>query len=488
MRVTERYRPSVALLTDLYQLTMAYAYWKAGIAEHGACFHLFFRKNPFGGGYTLMAGLPDALDFIEHLHFDDEDLTYLSGLESPEGGTLFEPAFLDHLGGLRLRVDVDAVPEGTVMFPNEPVMRVTGPLLCCQLLETPLLDLVNFPSLIATKASRVCHAAAGAPVLEFGLRRAQGPDGGVTAARAAYIGGCTSTSNVLAGRLFGIPVKGTHAHSFVMAFDQEEAAFRAWSTAMPGNCIFLVDTFDSIEGVRIAIRVARDLRQRGHEMIGVRLDSGDLAELSKKARDLLDEAGFEKAGIVGSGDLDEYVIRDLRERGARIALWGVGTHMTTAEGDPALNGVYKLAALRSPGGDWEPRIKLSDSPAKTTIPGRLAVRRYRRGEEIVGDAIYDIGDEASAYAPLVDLAESRGRRSFADADDEDVHVPVVRGGEVVCEVPSLGTTRERARAQLEALPDRIRRLENPDVYFVGLEQELFDRRAHMIAELRRGIA
>lgn len=488
MRVTERYRPSMALLTDLYQLTMAYGYWKSGIADREACFHLFFRKHPFGGGYTVTAGLPDALDLIAKARLEAEELEYLGGLESPSGDPLFEPAFLDDLARQPLRVDVDAVPEGTVMFPNEPVMRVSGPLMACQLLETPLLDLINFPSLIATKAARVCDAAGFEPVMEFGLRRAQGPDGALTAARAAYVGGCSSTSNVLAGRLFGIPVKGTHAHSFVMAFDEDEAAFRAWARAMPGNCIFLVDTYDSMDGLEAAIRVGVGLRERGHEMVGVRLDSGDLIELSKKARARLDEAGFEGAAIVASGDLDEHQIRSLRRAGARIGLWGVGTRLTTGHPDPALNGVYKLAAIREADGTWAPRIKLSDTPGKTTIPGRLAVRRYsyKKDGRFAGDAIYDIGYGLEPDGALIALGAHAEQRSLEEAElQEDLLVPAVRRGEVVYEPPPVDEARARARRQLEALPDGVRRLEEPELFFVGLEPRLFERRARMMEERRR---
>ncbi|MFW6067804.1 MAG: nicotinate phosphoribosyltransferase [Myxococcota bacterium] len=481
MRVTERYRPSLGLLTDLYQLTMAYGYWKSGLASYQACFHLFFRKHPFGGGYTVTAGLPDALDHVAHLAFDRADLTYLAGLTARDGSSLFEPDFLEHLASLRLEVDIDAVPEGTVMFPNEPVMRVTGPILHCQLLETPLLNLINFPSLIATKAARVCDAAGWQPVLEFGLRRAQGPDGGVTAARAAYVGGCDSTSNVLAGRLFGIPVKGTHAHSWVMAWGEDRAAFRAWSQAMPENCIFLVDTYDSIEGVKTAIEVARELRARGHEMVGIRLDSGDLAALSVEARRLLDDGGFPDAKILGSGDLDEEKIGELRRRGSTIQLWGVGTHMTTGYPDPALNGVYKLAAVRPPEGEWKPRIKVSDSPGKTTIPGLLAVRRYLRDGRMEADAIHDVRSPLEGSPALVS-PEQNGTRRTVDPGlaHEDLLIPVVRGGRVTYVDPGLTAAQARARRQVEALPDGARRLHDPDRYFVGLEEGLHQRRAQLM--------
>ena len=270
---TELYRPSLALLTDLYQLTMAYAYWKSGMEELQAAFHLSFRRNPFAGGFTIACGLEYAIDLLESLRFEAEDLAYLAEVRGSDGEKLFDAAFLDHLASMRLACDVDAVPEGTVVFPLEPLVRVTGPIVHAQLVETPLLNLINFQSLIATKAARVVSAARGDPVLEFGLRRAQGSDGGLAASRAAWVGGCAATSNVMAGRLFGIPVSGTHGHSWVMAFDDELSAFRAYAEALPNNCTFLVDTYDTREGVRHAIEVGRELRARGHEMLGVRLDS-----------------------------------------------------------------------------------------------------------------------------------------------------------------------------------------------------------------------
>jgi nicotinate phosphoribosyltransferase len=281
-----------ALLTDLYQLTMAYGYWKTGRAEHESVFHLFFRKPPFGGGYTIACGLEPVIEWLQNFRFAPDDLNYLATLSGNDGKPLFERAFLDYLGRLRLSLDIDAIPEGTVVFPHQPLIRVRGPILQGQLLETALLCLVNFNTLIATKAARICAAARGEPVLEFGLRRAQGMNGALDASRSAHVGGCASTSNVLAGKRYGIPVRGTHAHSWVMSFDDELEAFEAYAQAMPNNCVFLVDTYDTLDGVRHAIDVGRKLRARGHEMVGIRLDSGDLAWLSIEARKLLDDAGF----------------------------------------------------------------------------------------------------------------------------------------------------------------------------------------------------
>ena len=288
------YKSSLGLLTDLYQLTMAYGYWKTGRHDQESVFHLFFRKHPFGGGFTVAAGLATVVEYLAGLRFDPEDLAYLASLQGNDEQPLFETAFLDYLAQMRLACDVHGIPEGTVVFPHEPLLRVTGPLLQAQLLETALLYIVNFQTLVATKAARVNLAARGEPVLEFGLRRAQGIDGALAASRAAYLGGCYATSNVLAGRLFGIPVRGTHAHSWVMCFDDELEAFRAYARVMPNNCVFLVDTYNTLDGVRHAIEVGKEMRQQGREMIGIRLDSGDLAWLSIEVGECLTRLAFPK--------------------------------------------------------------------------------------------------------------------------------------------------------------------------------------------------
>ena len=309
---------SLALLTDLYELTMAYGYWRLGKSEQEATFHLFFREPPFAGGYAVSAGIGPALDYLGCFGFDTTDIDYLASLRGNDGQPLFASDFLAFLASLRLTCDVDAMPEGTVAFPQEPLLRVRGPILQCQILETALLNMINFQTLIATKAARICRATQGEPVLEFGLRRAQGIDGGLAASRAAYVGGCAATSNVLAGKLYGIPVRGTHAHSWVMSFDTEEEAFAGYAQAMPNNCVFLVDTYDTIQGVRHAVEVGKQLRSRGHEMIGIRLDSGDLAYLSIEARKMLDDAGFTDTTIVASNDLDERIIESLKTQGRRF--------------------------------------------------------------------------------------------------------------------------------------------------------------------------
>jgi nicotinate phosphoribosyltransferase len=487
--LAELYRPSLALLTDFYQLTMAYAWWRNGLQDREAVFHLYFRRHPFAGGFTVACGIHRALDLVEGLRFDDDDLGYLASLEGNDGKALFEPTFMDFLRAQRFEVDIDGVPEGTVVFPQEPLLRVTGPIVPVQLLETALLNIVNFETLIATKAARVCLAARGEPVLEFGLRRAQGIDGGIAASRAAYVGGCTATSNVLAGRIFGIPVRGTHAHAWVMAFGDERLAFERYAQAMPNNCVFLVDTYDTLEGVRNAIAVGRELRAAGHEMIGVRLDSGDLAALSIAARRLLDEAGFPKATIVASNDLDERIIESLKEQGAAIDSWGVGTHLVTGYDQPALGGVYKLSAVREPGGPWQHRVKVSEQPVKMSNPGVQQVRRFEDESGFVADMIYDVGIGAPESPTMVDpLDPTRRRTSPGGRTHHDLLVPLIRQGRRVGPEPDLDAVRAHARAQLARLPAGTRRFVYPHLYPVGLEAGLFDLRTRLIEQARGEVA
>ena len=480
------YRPSLALLTDLYELTMAFGYWKAGMEEREAVFHLFFRENPFRGGLAVACGLQTAVDYLEGLRFDEADLAYLAGLRGSDGEPLFEAAFLEFLGRIAPAWDVDAVPEGTVVFAQEPLVRVGGPLIQSQIVESALLNLVNFQTLIATKAARIVMAAGGEPVLEFGLRRAQGIDGALSASRAAYVGGCAGTSNALAGRLYGIPVKGTHAHSWVMCFEDELEAFRAYAQAMPGNCVFLVDTYDTLEGVRNAVEVGKWLRRGGHEMLGVRLDSGDLARLSIEAREILDEAGFADAAIVASNDLDEHMISTLKDQGATIGVWGVGTRLATGHGQSALGGVYKLTALGEKDGRWEDKVKLSEQAVKTSTPGVLQVRRYHREGRAIGDVIYDRQRSAGGDCVMVDPADATRRTTFsADSDWDDLLVPVFRGGSRVCEVASLEEARRRTQEQLAMFPAGVKRFADPHRYPVGLEVGLHERKAEIIMRQRR---
>lgn len=483
------YHHSLALLTDLYQLTMAYGYWKTGRLQDEAVFQLTFRKQPFNGGFSVACGLASAIEYCRRFHFSPDDLSYLATLKGADEQPLFEPAFLKYLGQLRLTIDLDALPEGTACFPHEPLLRVRGPLLECQLLETPLLTLVNFQTLIATKASRICQAARGEPVLEFGLRRAQGIDGGVTASRAAYLGGCAATSNVLAGRLFDIPVRGTHAHSWVMSFDDELSSFRAYAEAMPNNCVFLVDTYDTLEGVRRAVEVGRWLREQGHEMLGIRLDSGDLAYLSIEARKILDAGGFPQATIVASSDLDEHVIASLKEQGATIGVWGVGTRLATSYDQPALGGVYKLSALKPHGGAWRHKVKLSEQAIKVSTPGILQVRRFRGEGGFLADCIWDeLSDFASRdreETVMVDPQDLTRRKKFSpDAAFEDLLVPVLRGGESVYVAPTIHASRQHALDQLAGLHSGIKRFLNPHEYPVGLEQGLHDLKTRLILEAR----
>jgi nicotinate phosphoribosyltransferase len=481
----EVYRPSLALVTDLYQLTMAQAYRASGRGRTQAVFHLFFRKNPFEGGFAVACGLAPALEFLTLFRFTPRDLTYLEGLTGNDGQPLFEPSFLSELETLRFSCDVDAIPEGTVVFPYEPLVRVRGPILEAQLVETALLNLVNFETLIATKAARVCLAARGDPVVDFGLRRAQGFDGGLGASRAAHVGGCSATSNVLAGRLFDLPVRGTHAHSWVMAFDSELEAFEAYARAQPNNCILLVDTYDTLAGVRRAAEVGQHLRQRGHTMTGIRLDSGDLAYLSIEARRILDAAGLTDALIVASNDLDEHLIASLKEQGARIDVWGVGTRLLTGGDQAALGGVYKLAAVREPGQPWKHRVKVSEQVAKTTNPGVQQVRRFLGPSGFVADMIYDSEDGLADEPVIVDpLDPTRRKRIPSGTPAEDLLVPVMRAGRPVYTPPALADARARTREQLASLHPGIKRFVNPHQYPVGLSHELHELKTRLVLEAR----
>jgi len=472
---------SSALLTDLYELTMAYGYWKSGRSEHEAVFHLHFREQPFGGGYAIAAGLEQAVARLQEFHFAPDDLAFISGILGNDDQPLFAPAFLDYLGKLRLTVDLDAMPEGTVVFPYEPLVRVRGPILQGQLLETALLCFLNFNTLIATKAARICLAARGDPVLEFGLRRAQGADGALSASRAAYIGGCAATSNVLAGKRYGIPVRGTHAHSWVMSFDTELEAFEAYAAALPNNGVFLVDTYDTLDGVRHAITVARHLRERGHSIIGIRLDSGDLAWLSIEARKLLDDAGFQQARILATNDLDERTIASIKEQGGQIAVWGVGTKLVTGHDQPALGGVYKLAAIRKPGEAWRTCVKLSEQTVKMSIPGIQNVRRFACHGEAVGDVIWDEMHAMPDMWSMVDPTDAtRGKQLPAGAVSENLLQPVLRAGEMACCFPPLPEIQSRTRTQLAMFHNGVKRLDNPHRYPVGLEAGLHARRLQLI--------
>jgi len=477
---------SDSLLTDFYQLTMAYGFWKSGLSDKESVFHLFFRRAPFGGNHVVSCGLENIISHIGALRFEPEDLEYLGSVTGNDGKPIFEEGFLTYLSELEFRCSIDSVPEGTIVFPLEPMIRIQGPIVQCQLLETPLLNLMNFPSLIATKAARIRQAARGDSVLEFGLRRAQGVDGAVTASRSAYIGGCDATSNVLAGKRFGIPVKGTIAHSWVMAFADETEAFRAYSKVMPNNCVLLVDTYSTIDGVEKAIQVGKELDEKGYRLSGIRLDSGDLADLSGKARDLLDNSGFPDVRIVASSDLDETIIRSLKARQASIDIWGVGTKLITAFDQPALDGVYKLSAIRTPGRDWEYKIKVSDQSAKATIPGIQQVRRYYRDDLYDGDVIYDLKTDLSAGCTLIDPSDTTGEKTIGpDVRYQDLLVPIYRQGKLVYELPTIEEIRQKVQTEIGSFHPSVMRLTNPDTYLVGNEKSLNELKAKLT--LRAGV-
>lgn len=479
------YSQSLSLMTDLYQLTMSYAYWKAGLDKKESVFHLFYRTVPFKGGYTIAAGLENVIEYLKNFSFDQSDLDYLSTLKSADGEPLFEEGFFKYLGEMKFSCDVDAVPEGTVVFPYQPLVRVSGPLVQCQILETPLLNLINFPSLIATKSARICMAAKGDPVLEFGLRRAQGVDGALTASRSAYIGGCDSTSNVLAGKVFGIPVKGTHSHSWVMVFDDELESFETYAQHLPSNCVFLVDTYNTLEGVKKAVLVGKKLRERGYEMQGIRLDSGDLAYLSIQSRKILDEAGFPDTKIVASNELDETIISELKRQRACIAVWGVGTNLVTAKDQPALDGVYKISAIRDEGGVWKYKLKLSEQMRKVSNPGIHQVRRYRSGSENVGDAIYDIHTDMSNGCSIVDPFDpTRQKRLGSHLDYYDLLVPIFKAGKCVYQLPSLEQIRGNTREELKYFSEGIKRFMNPHQYPSGMEQSLYELKIELVRNIR----
>ena len=479
--IRDVYRPSLATLTDLYELTMAAGYVETGMADREAVFNLTFRARPFQGGYAVAAGLADAIEVLDTLRYTSEDLDHLASLRTADGGALFTPAFLDRLETFRFSCDVDAIPEGTVVFPHEPLVRIRGPLLQAQLAETMLLTIIGFQTLVATKAARIVDAAAGDPVLEFGLRRAQGVDGGLSVSRAAWIGGVAATSNVLAGRLYGIPVRGTHAHSWVQAFGDEQAAFDAYAEVHPANAVLLVDTYDTLTGVTRAIETGRRLRARGHDLAAIRLDSGDLAYLSIEARRMLDAAGFEGTRIIASNDLDEGTIGSLKGQGARIDTWGVGTRLATCYDQPALGAVYKLTAIRDADGSWRYPVKASDQLEKVSIPGILGVRRYIGADGLFrADGIYDESMGLDAGGTIICPWNLLKRRQV-DGEDavEELLQPVLRDGDRVTPAPSLEAIRERVRSQLDALHPTIRRLLNPHEYPVGLEERVHERRTDL---------
>ena len=485
MALYRLYRESLSLLTDLYQLTMAYGHWKTGSHTKEAVYHLSFRKNPFNGGYAVACGLSTMVDFVNNFRFDTSDTDYLATLKGHDDKPLFEDKFLNFLSNLRLNVDIHAVADGTIVFAHEPLVRVSGPIIQCQLLETPLLTMFNFQTLIATKAARIREAAGEKSILEFGLRRAQGVDGGLTASLAAHIGGCDATSNVLAGKLFGIPVSGTHAHSWVMSFEDELEAFKAYAAAMPNNCVFLVDTYDTIDGVVNAIEAAQWLKKTGHQFLGIRLDSGDLAYLSIEARKMLDDAGFKDAAIVASNDLDEHIINSLNAQNAKISVWGVGTKLVTAYDQPALGGVYKLAAVKDTGETWKYKVKISEQAIKISNPGIQQVRRFIDDGSYIGDMIFNVEDKLPSDCIIVDpLDMTRRKRITADCKFHDLLAPIFLSGRQVYDVPTVPVTRQFVREQLQNFHATYRRILNPHQYPVGLESGLHEMKTALILQER----
>lgn len=490
--LTQLYKSSLVLLTDFYQLTMAYGYWKAGIHERETVFYHSVRHAPFNGRYVICAGLGTLIDYLLNFQFTQDDIDYLSRLTDTQGNELFHADFLQYLHQITFSCDIDAVEEGTVVFSHEPLIRVKGPLLQCQLLESILLNIINFQSLIATSAARLLQATRGEPVLEFGLRRAQGFDGALMASRAAYIGGCCATSNVLAGKLLNIPVRGTHAHSWVLSFANELEAFRTYAQIFPDHCIFLVDTYNTLEGVKNAIKIAKELKPNGFKLAGIRLDSGDLAYLSQQARQLLDAAGYHDAVIVGSNDLNPLVIASLKEQGANINVWGVGTHLITAYEQPALEGVYKLSAIKSAAGIWENKLKLSEQTIKVSTPGILSVRRYYTDKVdglAMADVIYDerLGISEKNITIIDPIDPTKRRTISTAAPHRDLLTPIFRLGNLLYRRPSLKSSQEKTHQELLQFHESIRRLLNPHAYPVGLEEKLYHLKLKLILKTKAWI-
>lgn len=482
------YSHSLALLTDLYELTMAYGYWKSGASEKEAVFNLFFRKNPFAGGFAVACGLRYLMDYLRDFHFTDDDLDYLARLPGNDHKPLFEMSFLYFLKDMKFICDIDAIPEGTVVFPHEPLVRVQGPIIQAQILESALLNIINFQTLIATKAARIRLVAGDREVIEFGLRRAQGIDGALAASWAAYVGGCDATANVLAGKLFNIPVKGTHAHSWVMSFNSELEAFRSYAQAMPNNSLFLVDTYDTLEGVKHAIEIGKWLRENGHSLVGIRLDSGDLAYLSVEARKMLDEAGFQNSVILASNELDEHIINSLNQQNAAIGAFGIGTKLVTGNDQPALGGVYKLAAVRNPGEDWRYCVKISEQAIKVTTPGITQVRRFQTKHEFIADMVYDEAFPPRQHSVMIDPMDFTKRKVIPEETYfADLLVPVFREGKLVYETPAVEKIKNHLGSQLSHFHAGIKRLINAHVYPVGLEQRLHEKRTSLVLQAR-GIA
>lgn len=481
-------RQNLTLLTDLYQLTMMQGYFKHKDRNETVIFDAFFRQNPMGSGYSIMAGLEQVIQYIKDLKFDPEDIAYLAGLG------IFSEDFLAYLKNFRFTGDIYAIPEGSVMFPREPMIKVIAPIMQAQLIETAILNIVNHQSLIATKASRVCFAAKGDGIMEFGLRRSQGPDAGTYGARAAMIGGCVATSNVLAGQLFDVPISGTHAHSWIMSFPDEYTAFKTYADIYPDACILLVDTYDTLKsGVPNAIRVFTEMKEAGitSKRYGIRLDSGDLAYLSKKARKMLDDAGFPDAIISASNDLDENLIDSLKTQGAAITSWGVGTHLITSKDCPSFGGVYKLAAIKGQDGKFIPKIKLSENTEKVTNPGNKMIYRIYEKEtgKIKADLICLVGETFDENEPMLlfDPLEPWKKTKLAAGTYalRELMVPIFIGGECVYESPKVMDIRAYCQKELDTLWPETRRLVNPHKVYVDLSAKLFDIKISLLDRMSK---
>ena len=475
---------NLTLMTDLYELTMMQGYFK-NPTDQIVVFDAFYRKNPCDGGYAISCGLQQVIEYIKNLHFSYEDIAYLKGLG------IFEDDFLDYLAGFHFTGDIYAIPEGTVMFPREPMLKVIAPIMQAQLVETAVLNIINHQSLIATKAARVCYAAKGDGVMEFGLRRAQGPDAGVYGARAAVIGGCIGTSNVLTGQMFDVPVLGTHAHSWIMSFPTEYEAFKAYSKLYPDACLLLIDTYDTLDsGLPNAIRVFKEMREEGikPKKYGIRMDSGDLAYLSKKVYERLAAEGFEDAVISASSDLDEYLITSLKQQGATINSWGVGTNLITAKDNPAFGGVYKLAAIKtSEDEEFIPKIKLSENSEKITNPGNKTIYRIYDKEtgKIRADLICLVGEtfDESEDMVIFDPIETwkKTRIHGGTYKLRELLVPVFKKGECIYEdTASTMEIRERCQRELDTLWDETRRLTNPHEMYVDLSDKLYKIKTELL--------
>ncbi len=479
-------RQNLTLLTDLYELTMMQGYFRNMDRNETVIFDAFYRSNPNGGGYAISAGLDQLIKYIKELHFAPQDIEYLAGLQ------IFDQDFLDYLADFRFSGSIYAIPEGTVIFPREPIVKVIAPIMEAQLVETAILNIMNHQSLIATKASRVCWAARGDGIMEFGLRRAQGPDAGTYGARAAVIGGCIGTSNVLCGQLFHVPVKGTHAHSWIMSFPDEYTAFKTYAEMYPSACILLVDTYDTLKsGVPNAIRVFQEMRDSGVTLTsyGIRLDSGDLAYLSKKARKMLDEAGFSDAIISASNDLDEYLIDSLKVQGAAITSWGVGTNLITSKDWPAFGGVYKLAAIMGEDGKFIPKIKLSENSEKVTNPGNKTIYRIYDKEtgKIKADLICLVDETFSEEEPLLlfDPLEpwKKTKCKPGTYTMRELLKPVFVDGECVYESPEVMDIRDYCQKELSTLWDETRRLINPQKVYVDLSNKLYQIKIALLDQM-----